>query len=193
MIYKVSKIFIYFIYRIFWRMQTSGLENIPKTGAFIVAANHRSLLDPPLIGSSLSRPVHFLAKQSLFKNPLFAWFIRQLNAHPISRTGGAGAFKVAYRILKQGGGIAVFPEGTRSPTDELGRAKPGVGLLSFKSKAPVIPAYIHNSAHTAKFKKIYICFGRPIHSDSFEDYGELSTAIMEEIKSLKDSILRIEN
>lgn len=123
------------------RWRTVGVENVPLTGPAILAANHVSYLDPPLIGAALGRPVHFMARSSLFRFPVFGWFIRKMQAVPVDREGGTGGagLKAVVDRLEAGGAIILFPEGTRSRDGQLLPVRAGVGLMVLKSSAPVIP------------------------------------------------------
>jgi 1-acyl-sn-glycerol-3-phosphate acyltransferase len=173
------------LYKVVWRLQVHGESNIPPKGAVIIAPNHRSYHDPPLVGASAHRPVHFLAKRSLFRKQPFGWLIANLNAHPTSRAGGAEAIKKAERLLNDGDVIIVFPEGRRAPSDELGPPKGGVGRLSIKTKTPVVPTYVHNSHRMAQFPKVHVSFGKPIHPEKFDSYQELAEEVMAQIGHLK--------
>src|SRR5205823_6089098 len=149
-------------YKIFWRLEIKGAENIPSEGAVLIASNHLSNADPPLIGSSIKRPIHYFAKEELFHIPILGWLIAQVNAFPVKRLEhDVRAFKKAYSLLKSGEALLLFPEGTRSKTGELGKAKPGVGMLACKTQAPVIPAAIANSNRLSKLKPLKVHFGKP--------------------------------
>ncbi|MEW5924466.1 MAG: lysophospholipid acyltransferase family protein, partial [Candidatus Zixiibacteriota bacterium] len=102
-----------------------GLENIPDEGAFILASNHISLSDPPMLATSLMRPIHFMAKRELFKIAVLGPVIRNLNAHPIHRGFDRRALELAVGILNKGDALLIFPEGTRSRKEGFLTAKPG--------------------------------------------------------------------
>lgn len=127
--------------RFYFRWQAVGVDNVPVTGPAILAANHVSYLDPPLVGAALGRPVYFLARSSLFRFPVFGWFIRKMQAVPVDREGGTGGagLKAVVDRLATGGAIILFPEGTRSRDGGLQPVRAGVGLMVLKSGAPVIP------------------------------------------------------
>src|SRR5258706_12353999 len=105
LLYTVSKFACACFFKIGWRLEIKGLDHIPNSGPVIIAANHRSYADPPVIGLSVSRPVHFLAKKELFDFKPFGWLISRLNAHPLNRRAGVAAMKEAQRILQEGGVI----------------------------------------------------------------------------------------
>ncbi len=188
-LYRIAKISCFLVFKIVWRMKVYGKENVPKKGAVIIAANHRSLADPPLVGVATTRYVHFLAKEELFRFRPFGWLIKNLNAHPLNRGGSdIAAFKIAKKILSEGEGLIVFPEGRRSKTDELGKPKAGVGMLAHISKAPVIPTYIHNSGHLKDFKRLIVSFGSPIRYENFDSYERMAEDVMASIADLKSRL-----
>lgn len=162
--------------KLFYRHKVYGLEHYYPRGA-ILAANHASFLDPPLVSISWPEEVHFLARGTLFNNKLFGKFISSLNAHPVS--GGVsdiGVLKTIFGLLKEGKKVILFPEGTRSIDGDLQPIKPGIGLILERSRSAVIPVYIHGSGHVwgrrRKFPKLWgktVCvFGSPICWESFE-------------------------
>ena len=181
------------LFKLGWRLRVEGVENVPRNGPLIVAPNHRSYADPPVVGVSVPREVHFLAKQELFAFTPFGWFIRNLNAHPLNRKGGdISAFREAARIVKAGGALIMFPEGKRMKTDDLGKPKPGVGMLAATTKAPVLPVYIHNSGYMTSFRRILVRFGRPVDPAKFASYQDIAVEVMRQIRSLKEAALRTE-
>jgi len=169
--------------------RTHGRELIPKEGGFIVACNHISFWDPPLVGGAIPREVHFLAKEELFKNWAFARLIRGLNAIPIRRgLVDPKGVKSALEAMADGKGLVMFPEGGRVRNGALKPALPGVGLLSVKAGVPVIPAYIRGSDSIKKailrLTHIDIAFGEPYFPPSEEKAGsgkELYRAVGEEV------------
>jgi 1-acyl-sn-glycerol-3-phosphate acyltransferase len=126
--------------------EVRGRENIPRQGGLIVASNHISYWDPPMIASALPREVHFLAKEELFTVPLLGVAIRSLNSIPIRR-GAADLSGLARAIaaLKAGGGLLLFPEGSRMRDGELHSPRPGVGLMAVQGDVPIVPCYISGS------------------------------------------------
>lgn len=118
-------------------------ENVPLSGPVILAANHASFIDPPLVGGGLSRPLNYLARESLFELPALRTLLHQVNAVPVDRDGGgaAGLRAILERLLA-GGAILLFPEGTRSPDGTLRQARSGIGLTVIKSCAPVVPVRV---------------------------------------------------
>jgi 1-acyl-sn-glycerol-3-phosphate acyltransferase len=132
--------------RFWFRCEIVHADRVPATGPVILASNHASFADPPLVGSSMNRAGYFLARDTLFNVPVFGWYIRKIHAVPVNRDGGGGAgLKAILDRLAAGAAILLFPEGTRSPDGNLLPARSGIGLTVIKSTAPVIPVRIHGS------------------------------------------------
>lgn len=174
-------------FRIYCRATWHGRENVPVTGPLIIASNHASFFDPPLIGCSLPREICYLARESLFRFGPFAKIITALNSIPVDRDGGgARGLKMILAELMAGRGILLFPEGTRTSDGELLPAQPGIGLTILKSDAPVVPVYIQGSfdswSRRHKFprpKKVSIHFGKPV------DFSEMRRQFSEADRSSK--------
>lgn len=136
------------VVRIFARVRIEGdLAGIPRSGAFIMAANHASSADPVLIGAFLNppfgRPMNWLGKREVFDNPILAWMARRGGVHPVDRDAAdVDAFRSAMRILESGNILAIFPEGTRSRDGALHEAKQGVGVLALKAGSPILPVAV---------------------------------------------------
>jgi len=127
----------YFHWKVF------NAERVPMTGPAILASNHASFLDPPLVGSGVKRDINYLARKSLFEKPLIGWILRKVNAVPVDRDGGGAAgLKAIMDRLRDGGAIILFPEGTRSQDGKFQPARSGIGLTVIKSEAPVIPVRV---------------------------------------------------
>ena len=127
-----------------WRL--SGLEHVPREGGVIVASNHISFWDPPLLGAALPREMHFLAKEELFRGPVLGPLVRSLNSIPIRRgTADLTGLSRAIDVLKAGGALILFPEGSRMRDGRLHPARPGVGLIAVSADVPIVPCYISGS------------------------------------------------
>ncbi len=186
--YTVSRAVCALAYKTIWRRDVIGVENVPREGGLILASNHASFVDPPLVGSAVPRRVYFMAKQELFETPGFGWFIKQLNAFPIRRVErDLGAFRMAQKILTAGECLILFPEGTRQRGGRLGRARPGVGMLAVKTNSPVVPVYVHNSEKTGSLAKLAVVFGAPLFPAPETDYQEFSNQVMAAIARLKET------
>lgn len=173
----------------------TGVEikgKIPKRGPVILASNHLSFLDPPLIGYTAFREVFFLAKPGLFVlSKFFTWLIKTYNA--INLEGGQG-IRPAIKLLKAGKPVVIFPEGTRSRKGVLLPFNPGVGFLSINYNIPVVPVKIINSNKNwislmIRWNNVKIIYGNPIYPDGYkntkEDFEKFSNKIREEVKNLK--------
>ncbi len=124
MLYGFLQYFFRLIFYTLFRTRVYGRENIPAEGAVILAANHASNIDPPLMASLIERPVSYMAKIELFENPIFGAAIRRCHAFPVKRgESDRGAIKAAVTVLKEGRVLGLFPEGTRSKTGELQKAE----------------------------------------------------------------------
>ena len=198
-LYRVILFLAWSFFKIFYRHRVHGQENL-YTDAAIIAGNHSSYYDPPILAISWPEEVHFLAREGLFKNPLFGGLIRKLNAHPISGDASdIGVFKLVCKLLAEGKKIILFPEGKRGDTEDLDALKPGIALLVSRSKSAVIPAYIHGTfkiwPHFRKAPKFWghtaCVFGSPIlwsefaHLDKREAQKALTEKLAESINALK--------
>lgn len=164
MLYDFLKVTLAPIIWACYRMEIKGAENIPDSGAVIIASNHVSNLDPLLLGSVVPRRLHFMAKEELFKNPVLGWICRTLGAFPVRRgASDRNAIKKAFDILRDGKMLAIFPEGTRSKDGVLRQLAPGTMLIAAKSDATLVPVAIKGHANWRNpFPKITIRFGKPI-------------------------------
>ncbi|MFV2069240.1 MAG: lysophospholipid acyltransferase family protein [Pirellulales bacterium] len=125
------------------QVRCHGSRRLPKTGGALVLVNHQSHLDPMVMGAVCDRRMNYLARESLFRFPLFRWLFRSLDAIPIDREGsGLSGLKETLRRLKRGEVVVLFPEGTRSVDGEIGHLKPGFGALARRAGVPLLPAAI---------------------------------------------------
>ena len=141
--YRLGWTFFRLMYATYFRWRVFNPERVPQTGAVILASNHASFLDPPLVGSGLKRGINYLARESLFRFPGIGALLRSWNAVPVDRDGGGAAgLKAILDRLLAGGGIILFPEGTRTRDGKLQPARSGIGLMVIKSAAPVVPVRV---------------------------------------------------
>lgn len=191
--YSLIQKILYYFFKLFFRYEIIGAENIPVSGGAIIAANHISLWDPPVVGAGTIRPIHFMAKEELFAVPLLKWIITKINAFPVRR-GAADRTAIRYAIdlLKKGEILGLFPEGTRSKTGLLGKPEPGIAMIALKAGVPIIPAAIIGTNKIGKdghiLPKFIIKYGKPIivaegKADK-EMMENLGATIMQEISSL---------
>ena len=142
-VYFLGWSFYRLLFRFYFRWRVFNPERVPLRGPVILACNHASFLDPPLVGSGLKRSINYLARESLFRVPLVGWILQHVQAVPVDREGGgARGLKAILDRLLAGGGIILFPEGTRTRDGKLQPARSGIGLTVMKSTAPVIPVRV---------------------------------------------------
>src|ERR1700735_4063186 len=162
-------------FHIYFRMSRIGREHIPADGPVIVAANHRSFLDPFVIATMARRPMYYVAKQELFGNKLQAWILNALGAFPVARgAGDTEMIDTAKAILGRGDIVLIFPEGTRTRPGSLGTPERGVGRLALETGAPVVPvAVIGTEAVRRGWRirphKVRMRAGRPLHFPCVEN------------------------
>ena len=202
--YGFIKAVLYIAYKIFFRVQFFGVENVAEISerrGVILAPNHASYLDPPIVGISVKRRVTYLAKEYLFGKFVVGWVLRSIGAFPIkTRSDDFRSVRRLIQILRDGKCVAIFPEGTRSPDGTLREAESGVGFLAVKSESVVVPVYIQGTFEAfprgAKFFKcspIKAHFGTPfVPSEDKEilgqddPYSAVGKKIMAQIKALKE-------
>jgi cytidylate kinase len=132
--------------RLLWGLRGEGIENVPRSGGVILASNHKSYLDPPLIGSILPREIHYLGKKELFRMPLLGAWVRTHNVIPIDREGfDRSGLETALGVVRGGGALLLFPEGTRIRRPGMGPPREGVGFLVARSGVPVVPVHVRGT------------------------------------------------
>ena len=134
------------IAKTFFNYRVIGAENMIEEGPCIIAANHCSFFDPPLVGVACQRAIHYLARKSLLEWPILGPIFPELNVIPVDRKNAdRSALMGAIRVVKSGGAVLIFPEGTRSPDGKLQSAQPGIGMIIAKTGAPVVPVRVFGS------------------------------------------------
>ena len=172
-------------------------------GGMVIASNHQSYVDPVLLGAALPRRISFMARDTLFRNPLFGRLIRDVGAFPVRRDGvGTEGLKTAVRKLKAGEAVLVFPEGTRTRDGQVGPIKDGAGLLSRMASVPVVPAAVEGTFRAWPRGRAYplparmrVAFGEAIPAERFRRdpdgaRAELEQAIRSLHQELQDSSQR---
>jgi len=201
--YRIVRAVIRLLGRLLFRVEAYGVDNVPKTGGYLLVANHASNLDPPLIAISIPRACHTLAKRELFDVPVIGWAIRRLYSHPIDRGGvDRRALKECIDVLREGNLLLLFPEGTRTANGELQNAKAGAAMIAIQAGVPFIPVYVEGTYDALprgrswpRLSKVRIFFGQPCDphkivedvADKREAYNRLAAAMMAKIAELRPS------
>ena len=190
--YDFAKWLVRTLLRAVWRGRVSGSENVPRSGPLIVACNHVSYLDPPFMGCVCPRRIRYMAKKELFAIPILGTMIRALGAYPVDRQGSAtAAIKRSLEVLKGGGAVGIFPEGTRNRTGTIA-PQTGVALLASLAEAPVVPACILGTDRALRLARINVAFGPPIalpagRKATRDDLAKFTVEIMDAIAALAES------
>jgi 1-acyl-sn-glycerol-3-phosphate acyltransferase len=196
--YRFILFLAWLVFKIFYRTKAYGMEHFPK-GSGIIASNHVSYLDPPLIAISSPEEVHFLARSTLFDIPLFGRLIRALNSHPVKgEASDASVFKDLCKLLQGNNKVIMFPEGKRSFTGELSPLKLGISVLVMRTHCCIIPTYVHGTYKIWRrgqslpkpWGKTACIFGTPIKA---EDFSHLEKREAQEAmtKRLAEAILAL--
>ena len=168
MLYYICKYAVWTAFHLCYSLRYEGKENIPDKEAVIYTSNHRSNADPPLVGAGAKGKFAFMAKEELFKNPLFAALIRALGAFPVSRgKGDMTVIDTAVERLKSGRSLVIFPEGTRSKDGKVHRGKTGAALIAARSGCRIIPVGVV-FGEKLKFRcRITVKYGKPIDPSDY--------------------------
>lgn len=203
-VYDVGQVVYIALFKIFLSYKALGRDNLPSSGPVIFASNHASFLDPPIIGAGMRRRMNFIGRDNLFKNPVAAFLLTCWGTIPIKREQlDKASLRSFMDVLKRGEQLCVFPEGTRSPDENLLPGKPGVGMIvSLAGDVPVVPVYIKNGWKTLSknhpsvrlFVPITVVFGRPMRfpkeegESSRQRYQRITDSLMAEISKLKEGL-----
>jgi 1-acyl-sn-glycerol-3-phosphate acyltransferase len=202
MIYWLSRKTFEILIHILFRFEALGTENVPGAPC-LIASNHASLLDPPLVGIACKKHfIDFMAKKELFDRPFFGRWCRMVGCIEVKRGDNAvKSLKEAARRLSQGRVVAIFPEGTRSVTGEMQNAKRGTGFLIAKANVPVLPVFVDGSGKAipkgGKWNigaRVRVYIGKPVMPYEFSalragvdrDYEAITSLVMDRISGLKE-------
>jgi 1-acyl-sn-glycerol-3-phosphate acyltransferase len=192
MLFNLGRFLFKIFYKTFFRLEVSGLKNIPRGQGFILASNHVSYLDPTVLGVACPAALNFMAKEELFKNPFFGWILRKVHAFPLRRgAADLSAIKEAMRRVKRGQALLIFPEGTRQAGGKLGQPQAGIGFLAEKLSVPIVPAFVRGTdkalgpgAKFIRLQKISVHFGKQIDVERRPAYQDTAFKVMEAIRHL---------
>jgi 1-acyl-sn-glycerol-3-phosphate acyltransferase len=190
-LFFVGRFMFHCLFSTIWRRRVSGWENIPGAGGVIIAPNHVSYADPPLVGSSMERPLHFMAKQELFEVPVLGFLIRRTNAFPVRRgKQDIGAFRAVIKLLQQGEPVLIFPEGSRSRDGQLRPARAGVGMIACLAQVPVVPVRLVNTGRLGRLAPVRVIFGKPLYppkEHTRETYEVFANQVLDAIRQLPET------
>ena len=202
MIYWIVQLLSKLFFGIGFRLKAYGLEHIPKDGGFLLAANHASFFDPPAIGCPLPRQICYFARKTLFKGP-FAWLLPRLKTIPVDRDGDSdvSALKRVFKELKNGEGLILFPEGTRTEDGQLQDAQKGVGMIACRSQVPVVPVRIYGSFDAlnrfakkpAWGKQITVVYDKPLLPETFDPGKDDKTRYLTASQRIMERIAKLQN
>lgn len=172
-----------------YRFEIVGTEKFPEQGGILLCSNHIHALDPPVVGMTSPRTVHFMAKEELFKVPVLGKLLPQVNAFPVKRgMSDREALRSALRILKNGDVVGLFPEGTRSTDGVLKKGLSGAGFFALRGNADVMPCAIIGPYKP--FRKVKVVYGDPVLMEPFRERKasaeEVTAVIMASIQQLLD-------
>lgn len=170
---------------LFFQRREAGWENIPKEGPMILAGNHASYMDPPLIGASCPRALSYLGRESLFTSPTFCWWLHAVGSVAVDRDGTSGkGLKTILARLGQGEGIILFPEGTRTSDGRMQPGRAGIGLIALKSGAPVVPVRVFGTFEAwgrhrrlPRLSPVAVRFGPPLRFEALAAEAETATRV----------------
>jgi 1-acyl-sn-glycerol-3-phosphate acyltransferase len=177
-VYGVCHYVLRVMFDMFFRGDVTGVDHLPPRGGFLLAANHASFIDPPMIGCQISRQIAYFARKTLWKGGLSSWWLDTVGTIPVDRDGGqdVSAIKRVLKAIKEERGLILFPEGTRTTDGQLQPAKPGVGFIACKTQVPVVPVRIFGSFEAfGKGRRlrlgtpVAIVFGKPIPPAVYDD------------------------
>lgn len=185
LMYFAGWFFYKFVFTFIYRVKITGRKNFPKKGGVLIASNHLSNADPPLVGSCLWKPIHFMAKKELFSSPVGGWILKAVNAFPVKRGGmDMGAIRTVNKLLSDGEAVLLFPQGGRRSEDNF-EVKSGIGMLSCRSQVPIVPCCIKNSNKMNKFKRLEVHFLEPVYPPekyTQDTYDDLTNKVVSEMK-----------
>jgi len=180
-----------FCYVVF-RVGKIGKENVPKTGAYIMCANHTSNWDPPIIVACTNRKMHIMAKAELFKNKFICWFAEKCWVFPVKRGGkDIESMKHSLKVLKDGEMLMLFPEGTRNGMSKNGKAQNGAAFMALRTGVPVIPVGIIGDMKP--FHKVTLNYGKPLDFSAYKSNKPEKEVLEKVSQEIMDNIIMLTN
>lgn len=195
--YRFCRFFCQWLCILFFRVRLFGQSNVPAHGGVYLVCNHQSFFDPILVTMALPREGNYMARDTLFRNPLFRLLISSLNAFPIRRSAADfTAVKETLRRLKAGRLVVTFPEGTRTRDGAVGRFLPGAAALAIKARCTLVPVRIDGAFRSWPRHQrlpvpaqVHISYGEPLTPEQIQGYNaqQLTDLIRERIVALARS------
>lgn len=178
MLYHITRVLARVAGTLVWRCRVAGASHVPRTGGVILASNHQSYLDVLLLGAACPRRIRYVARSTLWAHPVLAWLITDWGAIPIDRDRpGKDTFRGLLEVAEAGEVLALFPEGGRTRSGEVGTMRGGVGFLARRAGVPVVPVAIRGAweawpagRRAPRRGRVRVAFGRPVsYDESWED------------------------
>ena len=187
---------IVFLIRMFcyivFRVGKIGKENVPRTGAYIMCANHTSNWDPPIIVACTNRKMHIMAKAELFKNKFICWFAEKCWVFPVKRGGkDIESMTHSLKVLKDGEMLMLFPEGTRNGMNKNGKAQNGAAFMALRTGVPVIPVGIIGDMKP--FHKVTLNYGKPLDFSEYKSSKPEKEVLEKVSQEIMDNIIMLTN
>ena len=188
-LYPLGKALVSTIFYPLYRIKVIGKENFPKEGGVLLCTNHIDALDPPVVGITCPRTVHFMAKEELFEMPLLKSILPRVNAFPVKRgMSDRQAMRKGLSVLKEGKVVGLFPEGTRSKDGQLKKGLAGAGFFALRGNATVMPCAIIGPYKP--FRRLKVVYGKPLDLTTYRENRtsaeDMTEVIMSEIQKLID-------
>lgn len=192
MIRAIAIFFVRIFCYVVFRVGKIGKENVPKTGAYIMCANHTSNWDPPIIVACTNRKMHIMAKAELFKNKFICWFAEKCWVFPVKRGGkDIESMKHSLKVLKDGEMLMLFPEGTRNGMSKNGRAQNGAAFMALRTGVPVIPVGIIGDMKP--FHKVTLNYGKPLDFSEYKSNKPEKEVLEKVSQEIMDNIIMLTN
>jgi 1-acyl-sn-glycerol-3-phosphate acyltransferase len=187
--YDFAKSVVTGVFKPLYRVEAIGLEHFPKEGGVLLCSNHIHNFDPIIVGIMAPRPVHYMAKEEIFRVPVLGNIVRKCNAFPVKRGfNDREALRTGLKILKDGHVFGLFPEGTRSKNGELGKGLSGAGFFALRSTASVVPCAVIGPYKS--FRKLKVVYGQPIDLEEMRKEKASAEQVTELIMSKIEKLIK---